>query len=226
MEIDKPIEKSKVIYFRKKILNWYRKEGRKYSWRNGNYNEHQIIISEILLQRTKAEVISKFIEIFFNEFPEWSSIVNAGENSIKQFLTPIGLQQHRAKRIFTLAMAMKNHDYKLPANYNELTKITSFGQYLKNSIELQIYYLPRPLLDINMVRILKRFFEVKSISDYRNDFHIQNLSHAIVQMKYPLELNWGILDYASLICKKKPLCSKCLLKKKCPSYTNNSRQKF
>jgi hypothetical protein len=72
------------------------------------------------------------------------------------------------------------------------------------------------LLDVNMSRVLSRFFHPKEFEDVRNDKLIQELAQNVINVKSCKELNWAILDYAALVCKKSnPNCIDCKLSSKC-----------
>lgn len=198
------------------LLNWYDTEGRHFPWRNNRLTQYQIIIAETLLQRTKAETISKFYNQFIKDFPNWTSIAQADTATIEQYLKPIGLYRQRAKRLKNLALEMVKRKGKLPKDRAELESIPFMGQYIANAVELIIYKQPSPLVDVNMARLLERYFGKRKMADIRYDPYLQSLSFDVVNNPRSKELNWAILDYAAMICKpKKPLCTACGLRLKC-----------
>ncbi len=92
------------------------------------------------------------------------------------------------------------------------------GQYIANSIEVLVYNRPRPLLDVNMARVLERFFGKRKLADTRYDPYLQNLSQDIVVHTSAMEINWGVLDFASKVCKiKNPGCKTCVMRIMCKS---------
>lgn len=205
-----------IVKFQQTILNWYDTEGRHFPWRNKKLTQYQIIIAETLLQRTKAETVSKFYSQFIKDFPNWTSLAEADTSTIEQNLKPIGLYRQRAKRLKTLAVEMVKLKGKLPRDRAELESITFIGQYIANAIELIIYNQPSPLIDVNMSRLLERYFGKRKMADIRYDPYLQKLSYKVVNHLRAKEINWAILDFAALICKSRsPLCQKCPLQKNC-----------
>lgn len=198
------------------LLNWFEKNGRKFPWRKNNLTNYQIIIAETLLQRTKAETVSVFYSKFIFNFPNWKSLSTANINTIENYLRPIGLYRQRAKRLKSLSIEMQKRKGKLPKDRDELEKIPFLGQYIANVIELIIFKQPKPLVDVNMSRLLERYFHKRKMADIRYDSFLQNLSKKIVNNPKSKEINWAILDYSALICKARtPLCLNCELKVKC-----------
>jgi len=93
------------------------------------------------------------------------------------------------------------------------------GLYVTNAFELFILKNRKPLLDVNMSRLLKRYFKPGDFIDVRHDKEIQELANDIIEVRRCKELNWAILDYAALVCKSRnPLCGECVLNRYCKYY--------
>ena len=208
--------------FRFKLLNWFDTNGRHFPWRNKTKTNYQVIIAEVLLQRTKAETVSKFYCQFIKDFHNWATLADTGIIPLEQYLKPIGLYRQRAKRLKSLAMEMVKRDGKIPEDRAELNKIPFMGQYIANAVELIIFKKPSPLVDVNMSRLLERYFGARKMADIRYDPYLQDLSFKIVNHKRSIEVNWAILDFAAIVCKiKNPQCNACPLSKKCNYYKMN-----
>ncbi|WP_294670599.1 hypothetical protein [uncultured Fluviicola sp.] len=209
-------EESNIAYFQEQLLGWYLVNGRIFPWRKPGLSKYKLIIAEVLLQRTKAETISKYYDGFLLKFPSWHSLVDAGPERIGDYLKPIGLYQQRSKRLYALAVEMVKRNGILPKDRSSLDEIPFLGQYIANAIELLIFEKRSPLLDVNMARVLERYFGERKMADIRYDPYLQDLAYKIADTEFSKEINWGILDFAALICKaRKPLCEICLLKKQC-----------
>lgn len=210
------ISKEKIKFFQKKILNWYKYNGRTFAWRKKGLTHYQYIIAEVLLQRTKAETIAEFYPNFVKEFPNWKALAKAKAKKIERYLKPIGLYRQRSKRLMSLAKEMVKRNGRLPKDRHELESIPFMGQYIANAVELVIFNEPSPLIDVNMARVLERFFGPRKLADIRYDPYLQKLSYKIVEHESAKEMNWAILDFAALLCKaKKPLCKLCWLNASC-----------
>lgn len=210
------IAKNKINFFQETILQWFAINEREFRWRNPAITEYQIVISEVLLQRTKAETVSKFYDRFLIDFPDWHSLAHADLNKIENYLIPIGLFRQRAKRLQNLAKYMVENGSHFPNDRTLLEKIPFMGQYIANAVELLIHKKNSPLLDVNMARVLERYFGPRKLSDIRYDPYLQKLAYRIVNHSQSKEINWGIIDFAALICKSHtPLCSKCSLSINC-----------
>jgi A/G-specific adenine glycosylase len=148
-------------------------------------SQYELIIAEILLQRTKAETVAKFYHEFILRFPTWSDLHLASNEVVEQILKPIGLYRQRAKRLKELAKEMVFRSDNLPTSRDELETMPMFGQYIINSIQLLIFKKPAPLIDVNMARLLERYFKPRQLSDIRYDKELQVLAHQVVKHKNP-----------------------------------------
>ena len=216
----KHISKNKIDFFQHIILEWYHENGRRFYWRKKNLSNYQYVIAEVLLQRTKAETVAAFYPNFIKEFPDWKSLANAKLKKIAKHLKPIGLYTQRSARLKNLAIEMVKRNGRLPKDREELESIPFMGQYIANSVELVIFDQPSPLVDVNMSRVLERFFGSRKLADIRYDPYLQELSYKIVEHESAKEINWAILDFAALICKPKPLCLICPIALKCNFFKN------
>jgi len=214
--------KSKIFFFQEKIIIWYQQNGRDFPWRKEDLNDYQKIISEILLQRTKAETINKFYPEFINKYKSWLDIKNTSTENLEEDLRPIGLYKQRANRIYSLATVMCKINGKIPRTEQELHNIPMIGQYIANAILLLIHNKRKPLIDTNMTRVLERFFGNRKLADIRYDPYLQRLAGKVVDHPMSKEINWGILDFATAICKSKnPLCLQCPINKRCVSFNKS-----
>ena len=218
LDMAKPTQKN-IKYFQEIILSWYNEYGRHFPWRNKGLTHYQLVIAETLLQRTKAETVSKFYKQFIKDFPNWKSLAAADTLVIEKYLVPIGLYRQRSKRLKGLALEMVKRQGKLPRDREELESIPFMGQYIANAVELVIFNKSSPLVDVNMARVLERYFGERQMADIRYDPYLQELSYKIVNHQNAKEINWAILDFAALICiARNPKCPICFLKSHCNYY--------
>lgn len=210
------INNKNIVELQEKLLIWYESSGRHFPWRNKSITNYQAVIAEVLLQRTKAETVSKFYTQFIIDYPNWLSLANANLKDIENYLRPIGLYTQRSVRLQNLAKEMVKRNGRLPRDRKDLESIPFIGQYIANAVELVIFNQPSPLVDVNMARVLERYFEPRQMADIRYDPYLQELAYRIVKHADTKKINWAILDFAALICQaRKPKCEVCFFKKKC-----------
>ena len=181
-------------------------------------DSYKYVITEVLLQRTKADSISSFLPSFLKRFPSWESIHATSLSKLEKTLSPIGLQKQRSKRLKRLAQEMVLLHGQIPQTREELEKLSLFGQYLCNAIELLLWNRRKPLLDVNMARVLERFFKKRKMADIRDDPFLQKTAYELANHHKTKEINWATLDFAAMVCKTKPKCFECPLSGCCNHY--------
>ena len=210
------MEKLKIGYLQVTLLAWFSENGRKFFWRNERASTYEVIIAEILLQRTKAGTVERYLPSFLNQYPSWAAMGKASEKQLSLALRPFGLNNLKAKRLYQLNREIKKFDGNLPPTRDMVEELSLFGQYTANAFELFVLRRPSALLDVNMARVLERFFEPRRVKDYRFDKQLIKTASEVVEHTRSKEINWAILDYAALVCKsKQPKCDICKLSKLC-----------
>ncbi|MEX2410031.1 MAG: hypothetical protein WD607_01445, partial [Candidatus Paceibacterota bacterium] len=132
---------------------------------------------------------------------------------------PIGLYNQRGNRLYKLAQEMKKRKGRLPDRRDRVEEMPLMGQYIANAYELFILKKPSPLLDVNMARVLERFFGERKLADIRHDPYLQELSQKVVEHPNSKGINWAVLDFGTMVCtKKNPNCKSCLLSDQCKYY--------
>lgn len=211
----KIIKSFQLKFFQKTILSWFDSNGREFPWRRKKLTRYQIIIAEVLLQRTKAETVSKYFKLFIKKYPNWKSIKEEKIKILQNELKPLGLYEQRSVLLKKLAVTIIHLNGKLPKKKSDIERLPYAGQYITNAILQYIYNEPAPLLDVNMARVLERFFGDRNLADIRYDPYLQKLSFDVVNHSEAKKINWGILDFAAIVCKVKPLCASCPMVSRC-----------
>ncbi len=137
---------------------------------------------------------------------------------LKKEFNPIGIWKIRSDTLKRLSIAMVKRGGRFPRTRGEIEELPGVGQYIANAILMFCQGQPQPLLDVNMARVLERFFGPRKLADIRYDPYLQKLAREVLPRKRYKEFNWAILDFASIICRAyRPVCNKCCLKSKCRS---------
>ena len=210
------VARRRIHFFQVQLLRWYGPNSRKFLWRRRRATRYHRIIAEVLLQRTRRETVATFLPHFLDKYPTWTKIANAPEPSLRLLLQPLGLWRRRAKSLRKLAREMVLRDGKFPKTREEIELLPGVGQYIANAVMLFCHHTPEPLLDVNMARVLERYFGPRKLADIRYDPHLQVISRRVLVDADPVQVNWAILDLAALVCTiQKPRCTECPVARAC-----------
>lgn len=208
-------DKLRIAGLRRHLLTWYREHGRVLPWRSEAASTYEKICVEVLLQRTRAETVARVYSTFFGRFPEWAEIAAAEVEELEEHFRPIGLWQRRARSIKGLATYAAERGGVFPASEQELADVPGVGQYVANAILLFQHGKARPLIDVNMARVIERYVHPRRLSDIRYDPWLQAAAHWLVRSD-PILVNWAVLDLASALCLPgRPRCAACPLEHWC-----------
>jgi len=212
--------------FAKKLLKWWQNNKREFPWRK-THNSYKILISEILLHRTRAnQVIPVYLE-FLERFPTVAAISEASIEDVKKILYPLGLSW-RAEFLHKMALEiMEKYEGKIPFKTKELEALPGVGQYIAAAVRCFCHGYPEVLLDTNTVRIIGRFFGIEKTDSSRRNRQFRELYEPLIDQKRPREFNYAMIDLGALICKpNNPICSICPLGKKCKYRIKEAREKI
>lgn len=197
------------------LLKWWTKNQRKFPWRNTR-DPYKILISEILLHRTRAEQVVPIYCEFIVKFPTIKHLSIAGLDDIKKLLYPLGLHW-RTKLLHNMAIVItKKYGKRISSARKELESLPGVGHYIASAVRCFAFGYPEPLLDTNTVRILGRMFGIRITDGSRRSRCFQKLSQSILDRKKSREFNYAMIDLGAIICKpKEPLCKVCPLNRMC-----------
>lgn len=213
----------KMAAIRRQLRDWFRENGRDFYWRQPELDEFTIVICELMLQQTRAETVASVIEHFFTRFGSWQDIRTTPQSEIEKHLKPLGLWKRRSKSFKNLAIAINSNGDRLPNRREEIESLPGIGQYVANAIELLILDRPRPLLDVNMARIIERVFQPRRLADLRHDPFLQHSAKRLIGYKHAKELNFALLDLGALVCTaRNPKCGTCPISRYCNYAISNS----
>jgi len=170
-------------------------------------------VVEILLQRTRAEVVAAFVPDFLDRFPDWDSIVAAPLAELVAALAPLGLHRRRAAALRDLASSVQGD----PPASGTWQGRPGVGQYVARAIAVNVENRRCAMVDTNFVRVLRRLFGGRWASDYRYDKRLQTLAVAVVEGAADIRaVNWAVLDLGATVCKpRRPNCKGCPLQVDC-----------
>jgi A/G-specific adenine glycosylase len=214
----------RIAHIQGLLLGWFETGARKFPWRRPAASKYERVVSEVLLQRTRAEAVAAFYKRFMVRFPSWTKLACATEADLQEFLRPLGLWRRRAASLRLLAREMANRLGRFPKDRVDIEELPGVGQYITNAILMFDQGISQPLLDVNLARVLERLFGPRKLSDIRYDPYLQEIAWRVVQHRDPASLNWAFLDLAASICViRDPKCPACPLKTFCRYAQMNGR---
>jgi A/G-specific adenine glycosylase len=182
---------------------------------------YKILISEVMLQRTRADQVLPVYQDFIQRFPDIRTLCSADSDEISKFISRLGLFW-RTKLIVKMAEFLsKNYNDKIPSDRLQLLAIPGVGEYVADALLVFAFSKKRTVIDSNVVRVVSRYFGIPLQSEMRRKATFirfcQSLADDLHSDKIR-EFNWGLLDHSATVCMPRPRCQKCPLAKRCNYY--------
>ncbi|MHA1671647.1 MAG: hypothetical protein ACTSV5_13895 [Promethearchaeota archaeon] len=182
---------------------------------------YKVLISEILLTRTKAKQVTPVYKNFMENYPTLNDFLKAELDDLKIMLKSLGLL-FRAEMLKQLGFQLKNDfNGKIPNTLAELKTLKGIGDYGANAILCFGFNQKTPLLDANFIRIFSRVFGIKSKTKTpKTDNFLWSFSKELLPSTKYISYNYAILDLGGKIClSRTPKCGYCPIKKICLYYS-------
>lgn len=198
--------------FRRVILGWHRKNARIFGWRNSR-DPYEVLIGEILLQRTRADLVLPVYEEFLTKWPTPSTLAAAPLSDIQKVIRSLGLS-HRAATIKDLAAVLVEVG-QVPENPTKLLSLPGVGPYAAHAVPIFACSKNLPLVDWVIARVLRRYFGLSADKRPNQDSELWNRAREMVRGGQARAVWLGTLDFAASVCKPRPLCASCPLNESC-----------
>ena len=208
--------------FRRKLLDWYDRNGRSLPWRDTS-DPYHILVSEIMLQQTQVDrVLPKYHE-WLEKFPSFEALAAAPEDDVTGAWYPLGYNI-RPRRLQAIAReAVASYGGKLPADESTLLSFKGIGAYTAGAIRSFAFRERAAILDTNVARVLFRVFmgrgERRAHATKKN---LWAISDALVPRRRAFDFNQGLMDFGAMLCTaRKPKCLICPMASICAAYPHN-----
>jgi A/G-specific adenine glycosylase len=211
--------RSDASWIRRQALKWFRGHGRTFPWR-ASTDPYVVLITEVLLQRTRADLVESVFERFFERFPTPKSLSEASSNEVVEILRPLGFL-HRSARLSSLGTALvERHQGRVPRSKDALLALPGVGEYASNAVLTICFRQRRPLVDPNIIRLVDRLLGFQSARPRpRDDALLWDLISELLPSRGAREFNLALLDLGSVICRsRRPRCYRCPLRPRCAAF--------
>jgi A/G-specific adenine glycosylase len=208
--------------FRRRLLEWYRKNGRDLPWRRTR-NPYHILVSEVMLQQTQVDrVVPKYHE-WLEKYPTLSALAAAQESDVTTTWRPLGYNI-RPRRLHAIAReSVARFGGELPSDDETLRSFKGIGAYTAGAVRSFAFGERAAILDTNVARVLFRVFvgsgDLKSHAMRR---HLWSVSETVLPLRHVFDFNQALMDFGATLCTaRKPKCLLCPMRPDCAAYPHN-----
>jgi len=171
------------------------------------------MVAEIMLRQTKASQVSQVYPAFVQQYPDLQSLARADHEKVQQLVGPLGIRS-RASNLLEIAKKVeRQHGGRIPDSFTKLVGFPGVGPYIANSVLVRAFGENRPLVDLNVSRVIARISEgTDRVARKTADCIFMSLAtHAKSGV-----LNYALIDLAHIVCNQtNPKCLICPIKDLC-----------
>src|ERR1700730_13199107 len=89
MQAPQPSAAAEIRGFQRRLLAWYRANGRRLPWR-GPRNPYRILVSEVMLQQTQVDRVKGYYRAFLRRYPTFEDLAAAPEPAVRESWEGLG----------------------------------------------------------------------------------------------------------------------------------------
>ncbi|KKW22520.1 MAG: hypothetical protein A2W52_00165 [Candidatus Taylorbacteria bacterium RIFCSPHIGHO2_02_49_25] len=147
----------RIIRFQNKVLDFYRKRGRVFPWRNIR-DPYAILVSEVMLQQTQVDrVVPKYLE-WLKRFPTVSSLACAPKGEVIKAWQGLGYNRRALHLKRAAEVIATKYKGKVPRTLEELQSLPGIGPYTSGAIAAFAFGMNLPFIETNIRTVFIHFF--------------------------------------------------------------------
>ena len=208
--------------FRRKLLSWYRANGRSLPWRTTS-DPYHILVSEVMLQQTQVDRVLPKYDEWLAKYPTLAALAAADESDVSQTWRPLGYNI-RPRRLHAIAReSVARYGGTLPSDEATLLSFKGIGEYTAGAVRSFAFGQRAAILDTNVARVLFRIFVGRGAPKaHAMRRHLWSISRTVLPMRRVFDFNQALMDFGATLCTaRKPKCLLCPMRDGCAAYPYN-----
>lgn len=190
------------------VLSWSGSDIDRYPWRRVGSTPYEVLIGEILIEKTTYAVATRVYSIFLRHFPYFSALAEANEDELARALDFSYLKRHGTFiKVVIQDLLKKGIAGVLKDSY--ALRALGLQAHNINSIMCFGYGIHLAVIDSNVSRMLSRLFR-NSLPAQPSRGLIQAIGEALLPDLNTAQYNANLLALADQVCSfGRPLCVQC-----------------
>ena len=182
------------------LVAWYAEHRRSLPWRTGS-DPYRVLVSELMLQQTRADRVIPFFESFLDRFPTIEALAGAPFTEVAGAWSGLGYNR-RAKNLHRAARVIVAKGW--PDTVAGLEELPGVGPYTARALASIAFGMRVPAVDTNVRRVLSRW-------------HGEQLDGAALGAAADVDVgadagtwNQAMMDLGAALCRPRaPRCDAC-----------------
>ncbi len=208
-----------LVCFRKRLLDWYRQEGRRLPWRQTR-DPYRIWVSEVMLQQTQVATVLPYYRRFIKVLPTVQALARVPLQRVLKLWEGLGYYA-RARNLHRAAQqVVKEWKGKFSPDLSLLQTLPGVGRSTAGAIASFAFGKRAPILDGNLRRVFSRLLVIEtSRKNHTVQQQLWDFSERILPRDNVAELNQALMDLGATICTpRSPSCLLCPVRDLCHAF--------
>jgi A/G-specific adenine glycosylase len=210
------ISPKNVGAFHRRLLRWYRSNGRDLPWRRTR-DHYAILVSEFMLQQTQVATVIPYYNEWLRRFPDFASLAHASENDLLRAWQGLGYYA-RARNLHATAKAVVDrHRGRFPRSVEKMQQLPGIGKYTAHAVASFAFNQSVPIVEANTARVLTRLLDFReSVDSVAGRKMLWQYAASLVPKSNARIYNSALIDLGAFVCiPREPKCGICPVKKFC-----------
>lgn len=199
-----------ITAFRKRLLAWFRREGRDLPWRRTR-DPYHVLVSEVMLQQTPVSRVELFYTRFLERWPTLDHLARARPKEVREQWEGLGYYR-RAANLHQLAkVVLAERGGEMPEDPAELRSLPGIGPYTAGAVACFAFERRTPAVDTNVARVIRRAFHPRRAKDPNDKLVWATAAKLLPHTgKSAWAFNQAIMELGALICTARVArCGEC-----------------
>ncbi|MGC1378230.1 MAG: hypothetical protein WA821_18510 [Anaerolineales bacterium] len=184
---------------------------------------YRVFLAEMLLVRTRADVVARIYEDIYRQYPNIIELANANEDDLQKAIYPLGLSKRVPYIIKAARYICDNHSRKIPNDIDTLLKVPGLGMYTASAVAVFAYKQKLVPSDVNIFRFVARVTGLEMENKTKGSKLLRELTPSLSEDITGLSTE-KLLDFTRLICRpRNPLCEQCCLTRYCKYFRDHKQ---
>ena len=212
-------------WFRRRLLDWYRRNGRDLPWRRTS-DPYHILVSEVMLQQTQVDrVLPKYHE-WLEKYPSLEALADAPDEPTSPRRGGRSATTS-ARGACSRSRASRSRATAARCRRDEATLLSfkGIGAYTAGAVMSFAFGQRAAILDTNVARVLFRVFVGRGDPKAHAMKRTSGRCRArCCRMRHVFDFNQALMDFGATLCTaRKPKCPVCPMQASCAAYPFNPR---
>jgi A/G-specific adenine glycosylase len=206
------------------LVAWYARHHRALPWRETR-DPYRILVSEIMLQQTRAQAVIPFYGRFLARFPDAPALAAAPEPEVLTLWSGLGYYA-RARNLHAAARRIAAGGF--PREYAAIRELPGVGDYTAAAVASIAFDLPHAAVDGNVLRVVARLEnDASDIGSSRTRRRFAALAGEMLDGAAPGDFNQALMELGATIClPRAPQCRLCPLAEVCRARAAGAEQQL